>query len=77
MRLVAPVPMTGRYALQAKQMAAGLKLWAHRSGASLVLAGEGPGPPAHASRAERAMRAFEAFGGGYDGPHADVDAEGE
>jgi hypothetical protein len=28
------------------------------------LAGEGPGPPAHASRAERAMRAFEASGGG-------------
>jgi hypothetical protein len=28
------------------------------------LPGEGSGPPAHASRAERAMRAFEALGGG-------------
>ena len=37
MRLVAPVPLTGRYAVQGKQMAAGLKLWAHRSGASLSL----------------------------------------
>ena len=28
--------------------------------------GEGSGPPAHASRAERAMRAFEAVGGGIE-----------
>jgi ABC-type branched-subunit amino acid transport system substrate-binding protein len=37
MRLAAPVPLTGRYAMQGRQMAAGLTLWAHRSGAELSL----------------------------------------
>jgi substrate-binding family protein len=36
-RLVAPVPLTGRYAMQGQQIAAGLRLWAHRSGAELSL----------------------------------------
>jgi ABC-type branched-subunit amino acid transport system substrate-binding protein len=37
MRLAAPVPLTGRYTMQGRQMAAGLKLWAYHSGAELSI----------------------------------------
>ena len=51
MRAGAPVPFTGRYAMQGRQMAAGLRLWAHRSAASLVLEDD-------QSRPERAVSIF-------------------
>lgn len=51
MRAGAPVPFTGRYAIQGRQMAAGLSLWADRSAASLVLEDD-------QSRPERAVRIF-------------------
>lgn len=53
MRLGATVPMTGRYAMQGRQMAAGLKLWAHRSGASLLLRDDESRPDLAAQAVER------------------------
>jgi ABC-type branched-subunit amino acid transport system substrate-binding protein len=54
MRLAAPVPLTGRYALQGQQMAAGLELFARRSGASVWLDDD-------ESRPDRAVEIFRKF----------------
>jgi hypothetical protein len=53
-RLAAPVPLTGRYAIQGRQMAAGLKLWAHHSGAALSLHDDQSDP-------QRAVHIFQDF----------------
>ena len=54
------MPVTGRYAIQGRQMTVGLTLWSHRAGASLLLEDD-------QSRPQRAVEIFErAQGGGFD-----------
>ncbi len=55
MRLGAPVPLTGRYAVQGRQMRVGLELWAARESASLELVDD-TSEPAHAARVHEELR---------------------